>query len=113
MAVNHENPRPEQRRRYRLGEAARRFDPSREGRPVGPGALKRWIEVGVKARNGGRIRLAAERLPSGWVVTDEAIRQFIDALTLDRLSEPAQDLQPRSVPEGGERAGRELAKHRI
>ena len=79
MVVDHESNRQAQSRRYRLGEASRRFPPSRQERPVGPGALKRWIEVGVKARNGGRIRLGAERLPSGWVVTDEAIRKSVDA----------------------------------
>lgn len=80
--------RPDNSARYRLAEVGRQMPPSRNGKPVGPGTVKRWIVVGVLSRknpDGARIYLEAERFPSGWAVTNEAIRRFIDALTRDRL----------------------------
>jgi hypothetical protein len=112
----HADDRPPSRanhpRRHRLAEAARYFPPSRAGKAVGPQTLKRWITDGVRARTGGRIRLAAERFPSGWLVTDEAIRGFIDALTSDRLGGLGRPTPacPHAVRTAAEYAGCELAE---
>jgi len=67
-----------------LSEAADQFPPSRNGRPVHVATLTRWITDGVRGREGEHIRLKAKRLPGRWVVTDEAVAEFIDALTKDR-----------------------------
>jgi hypothetical protein len=71
--------------RYRsLSEAAGGFPPFRNGRPVRVATLTRWITDGVHGRDGDRIKLRAKRLPGRWVVTDEAVAEFIEALTKDR-----------------------------
>jgi hypothetical protein len=67
-----------------LSEAARRFPSFRCGAPVHSATLTRWILAGVKDRDGNRIKLQAKRLPGRWVVTDDTISEFIEALTNDR-----------------------------
>jgi hypothetical protein len=84
-------------RRYRsLAETARRFPPSRNGRPVHVATITRWINDGVRGRDGQVIRLRATRLPGRWVVTDAAIDEFLDALTRDR----ADNTAPTTVSPG-------------
>ena len=84
-------------RHYRsLAEAARLFPPSRNGRPVHVATLTRWINDGVRGRDGQVIRLRATRLPGRWVVTDAAVDEFLDALTRDR----ADNAAPTTVSPG-------------
>jgi len=52
--------------------------------PVGAHTVTRHITVGVRAKNGGRIRLRAIRAPSGWRISREALDAFFKALTEDR-----------------------------
>ena len=75
------------RSRYRsLSEAAGQFPPFRNGRRVQVATLTRWITDGVRDRDGDRIKLRAKRLPGRWVVTDEAVAEFIESLTKDRTA---------------------------
>ena len=84
-------------RHYRsLAEAARLFPSSRNGRPVHVATLTRWINDGVRGRDGQVIRLRATRLPGRWVVTDAAVDEFLDALTRDR----ADNTAPNTVSPG-------------
>jgi hypothetical protein len=72
-------------RRYDLAEAARLFFDS----PPHPASMTRWILQGILLRSGDRLKLKAERHPNRWVVTEASVRDFIAALTADRLGEPA------------------------
>jgi hypothetical protein len=99
---------PGSRTHRRLGAAARRLPPSRGNRPVHPTTLRRWIEDGVKGRDGQRIRLKGTRLPSGWVVSDEAVAEFLDALTRDRAGDSTPPAASQPQPEAAERAGQTL-----
>ena len=84
------------RTRYRsLAEAAGQFPPFRNGRPVQVATLTRWITDGVRGRDGGPIKLRAKRLPGRWVVTDEAVAEFIEALTDDQTAAPQLEAAAR------------------
>lgn len=59
-----------------------------------PSKLIRWGTVGVKRRRGPRLKLELVRHPNKWLVSEEAIRAFVEALTADRTGEPAPALPP-------------------
>lgn len=96
-----------------LAEACRRhFGRGRMGRPTHPATMTRWILKGVTLKSGETLRLAAKRLPGRWVVSDEAIEEFLDQLTRDHLDQP-EPVAPRTTTKrrrAAERAERELAK---
>ncbi len=52
--------------------------------PVSGHTVTKHIVAGVKAKNGGRIRLGGVRAPSGWRVSRESLDAFFAALTADR-----------------------------
>ena len=64
-----------------LPQAAGRFPPFRLGRPVNPSTVWRWIAVGVKLKEGRRIKLGAIRLAGRWLTSIEAIERFVHAQT--------------------------------
>jgi hypothetical protein len=68
----------------RLIDAAREWP----GGPIHPSSLTRQILRGAKLRDGSRLRLRAIKTPGGWVLTREAIDEFLAALTADRCAEP-------------------------
>jgi hypothetical protein len=68
-----------------LSEVARRFPPNRPDKPVHRQTLKRWIEQGIRTLDGGRVKLRAVRFPAGWRTTDEWVKDFLAALTADRV----------------------------
>jgi hypothetical protein len=77
---------------FGLAKAAREFfNP-----PVHPTALIRWGTRGVNLRSGQRHKLALRRQPGKWLVSEEAIREFLDALTADRCGDdaPSPDSHP-------------------
>jgi hypothetical protein len=53
-------------------------------------SLTRWIEDGVKLRDGSRLRLRAVRFPVGWRTTDQWVSEFVSALTADKTSTPVR-----------------------
>lgn len=67
-----------------LAEAARLW---LGGTPPHVATLRRWGTVGVLLRDGSRLKLKLTRLPGRWVVSEAAIREFIDTLTADRTGE--------------------------
>ncbi len=94
-----------------LSQAAERFPPFRQGRPVTPSCLARWILQGVRGPNGSRVKLEAARLAGRHLTSSQAIIRFIAA---------QQDTAPDSAPPSprtpgkrqrdAERAGEELSK---
>jgi hypothetical protein len=82
-----DSPRPVGRT---VPEIARRVRSPRGTGTISTSAVSRWITVGVCLRDGkSRLRLAAVRSPGGWLVTDDALEQFLARLTADRLGQPA------------------------
>lgn len=70
-------------------DAARLIPPLRErvgadgiARPVPThlATVVRWITKGYRTPDGRRVTLRAVRLPSGWVTTARAVREFLDAI---------------------------------
>lgn len=96
-----------------LSEACRRhFGEGRNGRPTHPATMTRWILKGVTLKNGTTLRLAAKRLPGRWIVSDEAIEEFLDVLTRDQLDE-VETIAPRTTSSrrrAAEKAERELSR---
>jgi hypothetical protein len=74
-----------------LSEAARRIPSRRRGKSLHPATLTRWILGGVRLRDGTILRLNSRRLPGGWTVSDAAVDEFVNALTLDRRGLLAPD----------------------
>src|SRR5262249_41088211 len=78
-----------------LPQAARRFPPYRQDRPVSSSTVWRWISAGVKLPDGRRVRLDAVRLSGRWLTSVEAIERFVAAQT-PRLDEAAGTPAPRN-----------------
>jgi hypothetical protein len=94
-----------------LPQAARRFPPFRQGRPVNPSTIWRWISNGVKLPDGRRVKLGAVRLSGRWLTSVEAIERFIAAQTPAPAGDTAPTPTPRTMRQrqrATERAGKEL-----
>lgn len=77
-----------------LAQAASLFPQFRPGRPTCPATLTRWILAGVKAGE-QRVFLRAARLGGRWIVSREAIAEFIEAQNPGRDANPsAPTLKP-------------------
>ncbi len=76
---------PERPRYYKIAEAARDLCPV----PIHPASLTRHILQGVRLRDGSTRKLLAIRTPGGWLVTREAVNEFLEAITADRQGGPA------------------------
>jgi hypothetical protein len=74
-----------------VGLVAKRFPPSRDGRPVHAATVTRWIVDGARLPDGSRRRLRAIRGPGRWLVEPEAIEEFLDALTADRATNQGRE----------------------
>jgi hypothetical protein len=92
-----------------LGQGARKFPSYREGRPVHPTTLYRWITDGVKLRDGSVVRLEGVRCGDRWLTSEEAIVRFIERQTPD-LSTPRQAHGPSTASRerAAQRAGKQL-----
>jgi hypothetical protein len=71
----------ERPRYYPIQEAAQTLYPT----PLHSATVTRHILQGVRLRDGSTARLKALRTPGGWVVTREAVNEFIEAITNDRV----------------------------
>jgi hypothetical protein len=65
---------------FTLAYAARHLYPT----PVHPSTITRHILKGYRSPDGTLRKLAALRTPGGWVVTREAIVEFLAGITGDR-----------------------------
>src|SRR5262245_30568097 len=63
-----------------LKTAARLERSGRGGRPPSISSLCRWIQRGVRLRDGARLYLRAVRVPSGWRTTRKWLNDFHRAL---------------------------------
>lgn len=62
--------------------------------PPALSTLRRWIERGVKARDGSRVKLEAYRQGWLWVTTAEALDRFFAALTGGTLAAVPRPMTP-------------------
>lgn len=63
-----------------LTQIASRLPGSRGARRVHPATITRWILSGCPARDGRRVKLAATRAGTRWLVRESDLRAFFDAL---------------------------------
>src|SRR4051794_16301610 len=63
-----------------------------------PSAVVRWILRGTLLSNGERRRLQALRSPGGWLIAEEWLDNFLDAITADRL-QPEETAASKPVPQ--------------
>src|SRR5262245_56351012 len=92
-----------------LSQAARRFPPFRENKPVAPSTVFRWIASGVRLPDGSRVRLEAVRLGGRWLTSSPAIERFIARQTPNLNADPSPT--PRTARQRqrvAEAAGKEL-----
>lgn len=88
-----------------VGQVTKLFPPWRNGRPLHVNTVTRWITIGVRLREGGRLRLRATRAPFGWLVEPLDVEVFLAALTADRAGESQRPLL--TVPAARTRRRRE------
>jgi hypothetical protein len=84
-----------------LSAIARTLPSTKGGKPVHPLTVTRWIKKGVQAADGRMIKLKGRRFPGGWMVSDEALEEFLDELTRLALTKPEEsgsDEAPATVP---------------
>jgi hypothetical protein len=94
-----------------ISATARQFPPMRAGRPVHPATVVRWITVGVRGPDGGRVRLEAARLGGRWITTAQAVKRFIAALSAVTGAAPVSvPRTPAQRHRAAERAGAALDK---
>lgn len=93
-----------------LAAAAKLLPPVREGRPINPATIHRWVRSGVRGPDGKRIYLEGVRVGGCWATSREAIQRFTDALTTRPDSSAV--IPPRSAKQrqrASDRAAAELA----
>jgi hypothetical protein len=107
-----------------LADAAGKLPPLRGGKAVSPSTVWRWSTRGVRARNGGVVRLETIKIGGTCCTSDEALARFFRTLTdgTERSPEPGlhepqegtgPKRAPRDEPEDAtelERARRRLAE---
>ena len=90
-----------------LSQAARRFPPYRQNKPVSLSTVYRWITRGVRLRDGTILRLEGARLGGRWLTSGPAIERFISRQTPNFDTSPAPP--PRTEAQR-ERAATRAAK---
>ena len=94
-----------------LTEAGQLLPRGRNGAKPGLSTLLRWILVGCKGPDGEKVKLRAGRCGGKWFTSQEALREFIEALT--PCVEGVEALPPRTLKQrrrASERAARELER---
>jgi hypothetical protein len=80
---------------------------SRGARRLHPATVTRWILVGCPARDGRRVKLAATRAGSRWLIRESDLRAFFEALAAD--PNPASPPPPTRTTAARQRAAEAAA----
>jgi hypothetical protein len=80
-----------------LAAAAKRCPPLRNGRPVSPSTLFRWIVSGIRGPNGERVRLDRAKFGRSWVTSSEAIIRFMAATTPNHVADTVAVRSPAEI----------------
>lgn len=90
-----------------VSQVCRQLPGARGARNVTPSTVTRWILAGCPARDGTRVRLAAIRVGSRWLVRPADLDAFFAALAVEPApTRPIQSSAARN--RAAEIAGREL-----
>jgi hypothetical protein len=81
-----------------LNEAGRRCPPGRNGARPALSTILRWILIGCKGPSGETVKLRAGRCGGKWFTSEQALREFVEALTPRSVGKPAPS--PRTVTAG-------------
>lgn len=92
-----------------LSKAAKMMPSLRQGKPVHPSTLVRWIVHGAVGPDGTVVRLEAVRLGGHWITDSDALNAFAAKLTPTLGGAPAPRA-PTARRLADERADRELRK---
>lgn len=94
-----------------LPECARRIPPSRQGCPVSPSCIWRWIAHGVRLPSGEVVRLEAARLSGRWLTSIPALERFLQRQSPQTEGESRPALRtPTQRRRASEQAGKQLDK---
>ncbi len=100
-----------------ISQIVARLPGSRGARRLHPATVTRWILFGSPARDGCRVKLAATRAGSRWLVRESDLQKFFAALAADpsgtTASSPTLPLTGNSTSphrDASERAARELKR---
>jgi hypothetical protein len=92
-----------------ISQVCRMLPPSRAGTPIHAATAIRWILSGCRAADGSRVRLAALRYGSRWLITRGALETFLRACAAGVADAPI--VMPRTSGQrrrAAERAGEQL-----
>lgn len=93
-----------------ISQVVSRIPGSRGAKRVHPATVVRWITSGCPARDGNRLKLAATRAGSRWLVRPADLAAFFAALAAEPTPSPAPPRSPAARARAGERAAAELER---
>lgn len=96
-----------------LSTGGRLLGSLRDGKPVHPATLSRWIGQGIRLADGTRLRLEAITIGSKWVTSRAALIRFIEKQQLQQSADCAAEdavRSPSSFDRSAKRAGDELQR---
>jgi hypothetical protein len=95
-----------------VSQVCRRLPGARGARNVTPSTVTRWILAGCPARSGVRVKLAATRAGSRWLIRLADLDAFFAALKGESSDTPpaAPPVRATAARRRAEAAGRELAR---
>ncbi len=79
-----------------ISQIVARLPGSRGARRVHPATVTRWILVGCPARDGRRVKLAATRAGTRWLVRESDLQAFFEALAADPTTTNTSAPAPRT-----------------
>lgn len=82
---------------------------SRDGKPLHPSTINRWINRGVVTRSGARVRLRALRCPGGWRILQKDVDAFLAAVGESCVSDDHQPSRGKINDQAVDDALRKLA----
>ena len=102
---------PNEPLRFTTSQIAASLPGSRGAPRVHPATVTRWILVGCRARDGSRVKLAATRVGSRWLVSQADLDRFFASLGADVTSPPNPPLPPaKDVGNSATNAARALQR---
>ena len=93
----------------RASLVARRFPSARGAGRIHPQTVVRWIQRGVKAASGRRVKLEAVRVGGRWLTSRGAVARFVAALTAAADPVPAAPPSTPRTPAARQRAAEQAA----
>jgi hypothetical protein len=85
--------------------------PGRGGRPLNFSTVWRWVLKGCRGPDGAMVRLRAARIGGRWLTSQQALQEFLEALTPQLDAEPApKPRNPTKRARASERARKQLTK---